>query len=150
VFAVAKVVLSSHSYVNKAALQYFAAAMLVGALGPLFQPYLEVAYPQVFPTQASLPMCFFLATLAGERERRAQFGPRRGAAEAHRRPFSLLPYVAVAAVDGLLLVVSWSDDHSDQAVVIAFSVGLTALVVLRQVTAFRDNGRLLARLAMTR
>jgi diguanylate cyclase (GGDEF)-like protein len=146
VFAVAKVVLSSHSYVNKTALQYFAAAMLVGALGPLFQPYLEVTFPQVFPTQVSMPMCLFLATLAGDRERRAQFGPRRGAGEAHRRPFSMLPYVAVAAVDGLLLVVSWSDDHSDQAVVIAFSVGLTALVVLRQVTAFRDNGRLLARL----
>jgi diguanylate cyclase (GGDEF)-like protein len=62
-----------------------------------------------------------------------------------RRSFSVLPYLAVAAVDTLLVLVAWRHD-TDQLVVAATAVLITAVVVLRQVIAFRDNSRLVARL----
>ena len=67
--------------------------------------------------------------------------------EARRRTFSLLPYAAVAATDGLLVADAWSgQDRSETRVIVVVAVLLMALVVLRQVTVLRDNGRLLTRL----
>jgi diguanylate cyclase (GGDEF)-like protein len=68
-----------------------------------------------------------------------------------RRSFSVLPYVAVAAVYGLLFVVA---AHAEQLgsrtwpVLIGAAVS-TALVVIRQLTAFADNDRLLGQLRHT-
>jgi diguanylate cyclase (GGDEF)-like protein len=145
VFAVVKVVLSSDTFVEASALRIFAAAMIIGAVGPLFRDYLEPYRPHLFPTMISMPIVYFVASLAGERQRTADFGPRRGATETRRRTFSMFPYVAVAAVDALLLAVAWSD-RADERVIILVAVVLTALVVLRQVIAFRENGRLLGQL----
>jgi diguanylate cyclase len=145
VFAVVKVVLSSNTFVHGAALRLFAIAMIIGATGPLVRDYLEPYRPRLFPEMISQLAVFFVAALAGERQRKADAGPKRGAAEARRRRFSLLPYLAVAAVDVLLLSIGWTDRH-DQQVIIVVAVVLTALVVLRQVLAFRENGRLLERL----
>ncbi|HEX8498441.1 MAG TPA: EAL domain-containing protein, partial [Actinomycetales bacterium] len=89
---------------------------------------------------------FMFAAWAGERQRAVTVVRRRGAPEARRRSFSTLPYAAVAAVDGLLVVETWTARVGDERMLVAAAVGLTALVVLRQITAFRDNGRLLARL----
>ena len=58
----------------------------------------------------------------------------------------MLPYVAVAAVDALLVLVSWDGNPTDDKIVVTTVVVLTALVVLRQVTAFQENARLLDRL----
>ncbi len=145
VFAVAKVVLSSYAFIDKAALRLLALAMLVGSLGPLPQQYLE-SRPYLICTQVSLPAVMFFATWAGERQRHARPDARRGAADRPRRSFSLLPYAAVAAIDGLLVAVTWFGEAGDDKMIIATAVVLTGLVVLRQVTALRDNGRLLARL----
>jgi diguanylate cyclase (GGDEF)-like protein len=142
VLAVAKVVLSSYTFIDKRSLRLFATAMLVGSIGPMGQQFLTAPY--LVATQANIPIVFFLATLAGELQRHTPVKPRRGATEAPRRPFSLLPYLAVAAVDGLLVQVIWTGD--DARVVGAAVVLITGLVVLRQMTAFRDNGRLLSRL----
>jgi diguanylate cyclase (GGDEF)-like protein len=146
VFAVVKVVLSSNSFVDPGALRLCAIAMIIGAIGPIFRSYLEVWRPHLFPTMADVPAVFFFATWAGERQRAATSGPKRGVPQARRRSFSVFPYCAVAAVDGLLLYVTWSGDHDDERVVVAVAVVLTAIVVVRQVTAFLDNGRLLSRL----
>jgi diguanylate cyclase (GGDEF)-like protein len=145
VFGVVKVVLSSDTFVEASALRIFAAAMIIGALGPLFRGYLEPHRPHLFPTMISMPIVFLVAGWAGERQRKADFGPRRGAAEARRRSFSMFPYVAVATVDALLLAVAWSD-RADERVIILVTVVLTALVVLRQVIAFRENGLLVNQL----
>jgi diguanylate cyclase (GGDEF)-like protein len=146
VFAVVKVVLSSHTFVDASALRLFAVAMVIGSVGPALREYLEPFRPHLFPDMAALPAEFFLAAWAGERQRAAIFGPKRGMAEVRRRTFSVLPYVAVAAVDLLLIYVTWYGDRADLRVVVVAAVVLTALVVLRQITAFRDNGRLLSRL----
>ncbi|MFI7539873.1 putative bifunctional diguanylate cyclase/phosphodiesterase [Actinoplanes sp. NPDC049599] len=145
VFAVTKFVLSSHLYVHNGALQAIAVAMLLGALGPMFRQPFQAVDPQLMPDMASTPIVFFLATLAAGRQRQAGLGSRRGLVARPRRSFSVVPYVAVAAVDGLLIAVTMSDDV-DQPAVVAAAVLTTALVVLRQLNAFRDNNRLLRRL----
>jgi diguanylate cyclase (GGDEF)-like protein len=146
VFAVVKVVLSSNSFVHAGSLRLFALAMIVGALAPVLRSYIEPFRPHLFPTMVSIPAVFFLAAWAGEKQRLAVFGPRRGAPEARRRSFSVLPYCAVAAVDVLVLYITWSGDLADHRMVVSSAVVLTAIVVLRQVTAMQDNGRLLRRL----
>ncbi len=149
VFGVVKVVLSNRGLVDPAALRLFALAMLIGALGPAFRDYVEPFRPHLFPTMADIPAVYFFAAWAGERQRRAVSGPRRGAAEARRRSFSLLPYCAVAAVDGLLLFVTWSGERADHRMIVSAAVLLTAIVMIRQVSAFQDNGRLLEQLDHT-
>jgi diguanylate cyclase len=146
VFAVAKFVLSSHLNVNNGSLRLLALTMSVGAIGPMFRAPLEAVDPHLFPGMASTPIVFFLAALAAARERAAASGPRRGAVAAPQRSFSVLPYAAVAAVYGLLITVTWSASDDDQGFVVGAAVLTTALVLMRQLTAFRDNSRLLARL----
>ncbi|GAA3351152.1 bifunctional diguanylate cyclase/phosphodiesterase [Amorphoplanes nipponensis] len=145
VFAVAKFVLSSHLYVSNEALRLIAAAMLIGAVGPMFRAPFAAADPQLFPDMVGTPIVYFCATLAAMRQRGAALRARRGEVSPPRRSFSLLPYLAVAAVDGLLIAVTLRGEADEQAVVAA-AVLTTALVVVRQLIAFRDNNRLLSRL----
>ncbi|MCC6175541.1 MAG: EAL domain-containing protein [Chloroflexi bacterium] len=60
------------------------------------------------------------------------------------RPFSWMPYAAIAIGYGLLLVVARDYLLEPLGALIADAVGLTALVVARQITAVRENARLLA------
>jgi diguanylate cyclase (GGDEF)-like protein len=146
VFAVVKVVMSNGATVDIRALRLFAVAMIIAAVGPATREYLEQYRPHLFPEMICMPIVYFVAALAGERQRHAAAAPTRGAPAApRRRPFSLLPYLAVAAVDALLLGIAWTS-HDDVQVIIVFAVLLTGLVVLRQVLAFRENGRLLEQL----
>ncbi len=166
VFAVAKVVLSSYAFIDKGALRLFACAILTGCISSLPQPYID-ALPgknHLLFTTASMPMVMFFAAWAGERQRTSG---RRAVAAAgeRRRPFSVLPYVAVATVDALLIWVLCTMDLDgladrwdtmlprEKLVVMSapIAVGvaavlLTGLVVLRQLIAFQDNRRLLDRL----
>jgi diguanylate cyclase (GGDEF)-like protein len=146
VFAVAKVVLNSYTVIDNGALRLLALAMILGVVFPMAQPYLAAVRPHLFSVMVGVPAVFFVGALAGERQRLAEQGLRRGVAAPRRRSFSLLPYAAVAAVDGLLVSVTWGDDPGDAKIVVSSVVILTALVVLRQITAFRDNARLLGQL----
>ena len=58
--------------------------------------------------------------------------------------FSLVPYVAVAVTDGLLLAVGHAAGGTVLTVALV-AVCLSALVVVRQIHALRENGRLLRR-----
>jgi diguanylate cyclase (GGDEF)-like protein len=107
---------------------------LVGGLLPRF-----ASRPDLNAIGVSVPLTFFLFSLTIERERSLLGRPtpeRRS-----RRPFSLAPYLAVAATDGLLLHTGGSS-----AVVTMIAVALTAIVVMRQILAFYDNARLLREL----
>jgi diguanylate cyclase (GGDEF)-like protein len=146
VFAVAKVMLAGYTFIDGKGLRLLAVAMFIGAMAPASQPLLATVDPRLSAMQVGIPAVFFFGAWAGERQRVTTSGPRgRGAPEERRRSFSVLPYCAVAAVDVLLIYVSWFD-RADEAVVVGVAVLLTALVVLRQITAFRDNGQLLRRL----
>lgn len=64
-----------------------------------------------------------------------------------RRRYSLLPYVAVAATNGLLIAVVVPGTHDRIPVaLVAVIVVVTGLVVLGQLTALRKNDQLLTRL----
>jgi len=141
-----KVMLSSHRFIDNRALRLLAFAMFTGTVTPALQQYLEVVRPHLYTLMLGMPVVFFIGALAGERQRLAGHVRRRGEATPRRRSFSLLPYAAIAAVDVLLVFVTWGDDSSDDQVVVAAAVGLTTLVVLRQILAFQENALLLDRL----
>jgi diguanylate cyclase (GGDEF)-like protein/PAS domain S-box-containing protein len=85
-----------------------------------------------------------LLALAAERQRRLPYAaPVRGP---RRRRYSLLPYLSVAAALGLLLRVAAPRLDAAGQLVLCGVVGLTVLVVARQLTALRDNAGLLGRL----
>ncbi|MCC7370523.1 MAG: EAL domain-containing protein [Chloroflexi bacterium] len=65
-------------------------------------------------------------------------------AHAAGRPMAWLPYAAIAAGYGLLLVVSFTDAGTELYNLVIGAMALTALVVVRQVLAVRENGELLA------
>ncbi|MEV6302840.1 GGDEF domain-containing protein [Actinoplanes sp. NPDC051861] len=143
VFALAKVILSDYSAIDERGLRYLAAGIFIGALAPMLQPLVAAHDERLYVNQLHLPAVFCLAALAAYSQWRAPAGIRNRAARKLRRPYSLLPYTAVAAVDGLLL---WeASTRGDDIVVMAFcAVALTAVVVVRQISALRDNSRLLA------
>jgi diguanylate cyclase (GGDEF)-like protein len=141
VLAVAKVMLSGYEFIDKSALQWLAFAIFVGATSSMLQPLLAPGHPHLMSTQVGIPVVCCLASWAAERERRA---PRR-AVTVRRRPFSLVPYAAVATVYVLLILDTWGSP-TDQKVLVGGAVALTALVMVRQVAAFIDNGRLVERL----
>jgi len=144
VFAVVKVVLSSHAYIDKTALRLLALGMLVGSLlAPLADPVGQ--HSHLFVNQLSVPIVFFIGACAVERQRAARPQPMTTITERHPQQFSVLPYAAVAAVDALLMSTIWSGGQ-DARVVGGCAVLITALVVVRQITAFRDNHRLLDQL----
>ncbi|GGK97963.1 putative bifunctional diguanylate cyclase/phosphodiesterase [Mangrovihabitans endophyticus] len=145
VFAVAKVMLSGYTFIQGKGLRLLAIAMAIGAFTQLLEPVLKAMDPGFYPMQIGIPGVYFFAAWAAEHQRHVVVAPRRNARGGARRSFSFLPYAAVAAVDGLLIYVSWFD-RADEPLVVASAVLLTALVVARQITALRDNGRLLARL----
>ena len=95
--------------------------------------------------QITLPVVSLIVSCAGERQRRALTSDHKPRRRRAARPYSLLPYVAVAATDGLLLVAVRPPDGRG-LVVVAGVVTLTALVAVRQLAAFHDNARLLDQL----
>lgn len=60
-----------------------------------------------------------------------------------RKPYSLLPYGAIAVTYLLLTLAVVRHESTTVAVALAGAAASTLLVVLRQLTAFRDNARLL-------
>ncbi|MET7425955.1 EAL domain-containing protein [Dactylosporangium sp. NPDC005555] len=143
VFAIAKVTLSRHVFVARSALRLFAFGMIAGAFSGFLQ-LLILDQPHLNLTQVSIPVVMICATAAAQAQWRTLTSPdtRRTAG---RRPFSILPYAAVGAVDALLLALTATGDPDLQVTAVA-AVALTVLVVWRQVTAFRENTVLLARL----
>ncbi len=145
VFAVAKFLLTRHAYIDKISLRLIGVGVLIGATMPSLRPLLYLREPHLFPDMLSAVLAFCVGTMAADHQARADSGLRHSAGPVRNRGFSLMPYVAVAAVDSLLVAVTWRDD-ADLRVVVGAAVLLTTLVVLRQITAFQDNARLVRRL----
>ncbi|WP_203822708.1 putative bifunctional diguanylate cyclase/phosphodiesterase [Paractinoplanes ferrugineus] len=107
-----------------------------GALAPAFEgrPYLSSA-------AVAVPLATVAVVLAAARQGRAPLG--LPADRPHRHRVSLLPYLAVAAMSTTLVVTEWDDSPQNATIAICVAA-ITALVVTRQVSASRDNTRLLA------
>ncbi|MEU0560193.1 EAL domain-containing protein [Dactylosporangium sp. NPDC006015] len=143
VFAIAKVALSGHMFVARGALHLFAAGMIGGALSGFLQRFI-VDQPHLGLSQITVPVVMICATAAAKRQWQEPTAPGQRR-QTGTRPSSNLPYLAVAAVDTLLLVAIFTDDGDERLAAVA-AVALTALVVWRQITVFRENARLVARL----
>ncbi|WP_189236671.1 putative bifunctional diguanylate cyclase/phosphodiesterase [Planomonospora parontospora] len=142
VLAAVKVMLAGAGPLHRSVLialgMAFVAAATCGALSPLSE-----GRPDVNVIHFSLPIIVFFVALAAERQRQVAARP---VPAPRRRPFSLLPYGAIAAADALLLF-SAQRPGPEIRVIAAATIALTALVVIRQVVAFRDNADLHRQLA---
>jgi diguanylate cyclase (GGDEF)-like protein len=139
--AFVKVALSGFGGVDRIALRLLASAAAVGAIGGGLFPLFIAVHPGLSGSQMFVPATLLLVAFAADRQRRAAGVPQP---ERRVRSFSVVPYLAVAATDGLLLVVGSTAGPAVLTVALA-AVSLTALVVVRQVNALWENDRLLSR-----
>jgi diguanylate cyclase (GGDEF)-like protein len=137
VLAVVKLVLAGTDAVAARALHGLALVVLIGALSSAVTRLLEndARWQGVGPLISTIEG----ALVAWAALRRTQAQDRRR--PERRRGYSVLPYIAVAAIDGLLVFTAL---NGRQSLAMVFgSVLVTAIVVGRQVLAFRDNNRLI-------
>jgi diguanylate cyclase (GGDEF)-like protein/PAS domain S-box-containing protein len=113
-------------------------AAVLGMNGPVLQ-----SRPYQSSFMAIIPLLFFGVVLAAWLQQRSPASARHTGRRRRHRSFNLLPYAAIAGTDALLLITVRQSPGGTQ-IMIAGSVALTALVVVRQLFAFQDNDRLLA------
>jgi diguanylate cyclase (GGDEF)-like protein/PAS domain S-box-containing protein len=146
VLAIVKVILAGSRTIDPLALRLLGATLLIDVAGTVAQPLLE-GHPHLDTFTLNSSIVAVVGVAAGLRERLAAGGGGSGSEPmATRRPFSVLPYLAVVAVDALLLA-SFQRHGHDRPVVAAGAVLLTAIVIVRQILAFRENARLIDQLA---
>ncbi|GAA2525850.1 putative bifunctional diguanylate cyclase/phosphodiesterase [Pilimelia columellifera] len=145
-FAFLKIALLGARAVDTPAMRLLAVAASVGATTGAAGPWLAQITPSLAATISLAPTAL-LITLAADRQRRAAGAPQP-ATEPPRRLFSFVPYLAVAAVDGLLMVTAARRDD-DVIISAVAAVLLTAAVVYRQISALSENNRLLNRVDAT-
>jgi diguanylate cyclase (GGDEF)-like protein len=142
--AVIKVALAGAGPVESGALRLLGVGLLVGGISAGFA---TITVPTSHLLRGNLlsPVICWLVILAGQRQLRAA---RRPSPPSRRqgRPYSLLPYAAVAATDVLLVLATVGPADDRRPVVVAGAITITALVVVRQLVAFIDNARLVDRL----
>jgi diguanylate cyclase (GGDEF)-like protein len=141
VLAVVKVMLAGTDAVDTAALRALASVVVVGAIGSglvpmLADPRLDGVSNLITVTEA------LLAGLAATLQIRA--AGTAAPAPARRRTYSVLPYLAVGAIDALLIGVTLRG--GGQLPVVIGAVAVTAVVAARQLLAFRDNAALVVSL----
>jgi diguanylate cyclase (GGDEF)-like protein/PAS domain S-box-containing protein len=144
VFLAARVVLAGVDSFARRGLYWIGASALVGGLGSAIG-FLHPHQPDGSLLTLVLPLAAYAAaagartqvvdTAAGDRTRRAPRG------------YSLMPYVAVAAVDAMVLHHNFAET-GDGALIDVVAVTLTTLVVIRQLIAFRQNDALLAEIGI--
>ncbi|MEU7869276.1 sensor domain-containing diguanylate cyclase [Dactylosporangium sp. NPDC049140] len=118
------------------------ASVLIGLSTGLTAALVEVTRPELAMLARLLP-CALLAAVPRINEANLRADP--GVLERRPvRPFSLLPYIGVAA-SYVLLIVSLTDGSLDVRVwgVVVGVLLVTGIVVTRQLIAFTDNARLL-------
>ncbi|GAA3348060.1 bifunctional diguanylate cyclase/phosphodiesterase [Amorphoplanes nipponensis] len=111
---------------------------LAAATGSL-TPFLA-DHPALNATFLAVPLACFLVQLAAHRQLHAPAAA--AAAPRPARRVSVVPYLAVAGMDAMLLGADVPAGES--RIIVLGTVAITALVVIRQVTALRENSRLLA------
>ncbi len=145
ILAIVKVILAGSRTIDSLALRLLGAGLLVDVVGSAAQPMLD-RWPHTDSFQLSSCVIAVFVIAAGLQQWRSPGLAPDIEVTATRRPFSVLPYVAVAAVDTLLLA-SVQRQVEVRTAVAAGAVLLTAIVVGRQLMAFRDNARLIDQLA---
>ena len=139
--ALVKAAMSGQGGLDRVSVRLLAAAVGVGAAGGGLFPLLIDLHAGVGVAQVLVPAAMLCVVYAADRQRRTA-GIGRPKDPPGR--LGLVPYVAVGATGCLLLAVGQAAGGR-VLIVAAGAVSLTALVVVRQIHALRENGRLLAR-----
>ncbi|WP_164842522.1 putative bifunctional diguanylate cyclase/phosphodiesterase [Actinoplanes solisilvae] len=142
VYLGAKVVLAGVETFARRGLYWIGASALIGALGSAIS-FLHPYQPQGNLLVLVLPFAAYAAAVG------ARVQVVETATQARRAPrgYSLMPYVAIATVDAMVVYHNvW--DTGDGLLIDGVAVVLTALVVIRQLIAFRQNDALLARIGL--
>jgi diguanylate cyclase len=143
VFAFIKVAFTGTGPIDRRSLHLLALTGAVGAGGGSLAPLLATR-PHLNTGHLILPAVCLVLCLAADRQMRAA----RAAPPADRPPgrrLSTMPYAAVVATGGLLLLSS-IQDSPDNVVVAVGAIIVTVLVAARQIIALRDNAALLQQL----
>ncbi|MFI5910903.1 diguanylate cyclase domain-containing protein [Dactylosporangium sp. NPDC051541] len=145
VLAVVKLLLAGTAAVDSRALWALALVVLIGSVGSALVPVLSD--PRFAGLSDLVTMCeALMVAIAGLLQfRRAGFVS--GVLTERRRPYSVLPYLAVAAVS--LLLVAVNVGGAGTLPVVVGAVAATGIVVARQLLAFRDNDELVRSLRDT-
>ncbi|MEV6923784.1 diguanylate cyclase [Dactylosporangium sp. NPDC051485] len=140
VLAVVKLILVGTAAVDVRALQTLALVVLLGSIGSALVPVLQssrlAGVSDVITTAESL-----LVAAAGVLQWRRVTPGAAAVPPPRRRPYSVLPYLAIAAINLLLVMVAATGAGTLPVVIGA--VVANGVVVARQLLAFRDNDGLL-------
>ncbi|MCO8274015.1 EAL domain-containing protein [Actinoplanes sp. TRM 88003] len=144
VYLAAKVVLAGVDSFARRGLYWIGASALIGGLGSAVS-FLHPHQPQGNLLVLVLPFAAYAAALGA----RMQVVDTAAGARPRRPPrgYSLMPYVAIATVD-LMVVYHNVRGTSNGMLIDGVAVALTAIVVVRQLIAFRQNDALLARIGV--
>ena len=137
--AFAKVGFAGAGRLDRRAIHILAAGGTVSTGFGGMSPFLSDR-PYLSSSLIAVPVAAFSIQLAANRQRRngGQLPPPRRPS----RRISVIPYLAVAATDALMLLTG-SGNPAESTVIEVSAIALTALVVARQIIALRDNKRLL-------
>ncbi|BBH69962.1 hypothetical protein ACTI_66470 [Actinoplanes sp. OR16] len=144
VYLAAKVVLAGVDAFARRGLAWIGGSALIGGLGSA----ISFLHPHQ-PTGNLLLLVLPLAAFTTATGARVQVVDTAAGARPQRAPrgYSLMPYVAIAAVDALMIYNNV--EHTGSGLLIdGVAVTLTTLVVIRQLIAFRLNDALLARIGV--
>ena len=139
VFLAVKVTLTGSDVLSRGAVRMIGVSAVAGGLGAAIATALSHDQ-EVNPFLLSIPLAGLTIALAARRQL-SDSTADRATIDARARPFSVLPYFAVAAVD-ILLVYAVAGDQPDRLLVVVGAVLLTGIVAGRQLRAFRENVRL--------
>ncbi|MEU4237574.1 GGDEF domain-containing protein [Actinoplanes sp. NPDC026619] len=142
VLALAKVVLSGGRTIYPPALRALGIGLAMEMVGVFIMP-LVADRPQVASEPLGRSAMYLLVTAAAVYQCRAARLPETAWRQPKERTFSRIPYVAVAAVEAFLMY-AIRGESAAVLVIGGGAVALTALLMARQLAAFRENGRLIA------
>jgi diguanylate cyclase (GGDEF)-like protein len=142
VFAVAKLLITGRPPFSTWTGVFGAAAAIVGGLAGSLEPMLLTGGNGRWLFALSAFGDGLLLLAATMQRHRVEADPQT-LSGARRRPYSMMPYVAVAATYGLLVVAIAGPGVDGRTWSVLAGAGLsTLLVVARQLAAFAENGRL--------
>jgi diguanylate cyclase (GGDEF)-like protein len=142
VLALAKVVFSGGRTIDLLALRALGFGLALQMAGVFVTP-LILDRPQIAGEPLGRSAMYVLVAAAAGYQIRAARRSGTQRRKTTERAFSVLPYLAVAVVDAVLLYAIRGQDDAT-VVVGGGAVALTVLVVARQLAAFRENNRLIA------
>ncbi|HYY82570.1 MAG TPA: EAL domain-containing protein [Actinomycetes bacterium] len=151
VFGIAKVLLRGPAASSRRPLQILIGGLALFVVADVYYGYIGLhagfvggSWPDLFWLSAN----FLFAVAAGEQHYRAGH-PDRGAQRARSWHVNRLPYVAVGLGYGLLLLIARGQGLYPLGGLLVGAVVLTAVVVLRQITALRENHELIVTDSLT-